>query len=424
MTMAAANIAYGSGRVSLPMDPRQADWTLIRPPTPVPLPDAKSAFRDACRKPIDSKPLREIIQPGDHVVVATADGTRPVPNHILVPWMLEEAQLDPEQVTILLGTGTHRPNTPAEIARMFGGDLARRLNIVNHDAYDSAQLEQLGTLGGGAPVWLNRTYLEADRRIVLGFIEPHFFAGFSGGPKGIAPALAGLDSILHLHDRARIGHPQSAYGVLDGNPVHESICAMAAFAPPDFLINVTLTPSKEITGIFAGGCIAAHRAGCEQVRRQSMVPVPRRFPLVIASNSGAPLDQNLYQGIKGLAAAARIVEPGGTVALCCECADGVPHGGSFHRVLEKAGSWAAVEDWLDAQETTQLDQWQVQVMLRAAKQARIALFSRLDEATVRSCLCEPIRELPAWTGHELERLGHGAPVAVLPEGPLTIPYVA
>ncbi len=418
-----AQIAYGATRIPLRLDSALAEWHVIEPRREEPLHEPRIAFEVACRTPIGAPALREIIKPSDRVVIVTSDGTRPVPNRLLIPWLLEELNVALENVTVLIGTGTHRANTPAEIEAMFGAELARQLNIVNHIGLDVASHERLGTTTNGTPILVDRRYLEADKRIVLGFIEPHFFAGFSGGCKGIIPGLAATETVLHLHNYDLIADPFSTWGELERNPIQREIAGMVALCPPDFLVNVTLNSDKEITGIFAGDYRAAHAQGCAHSREVSLVPVPHRFPVVVTSNSGFPLDQNLYQAVKGMSAAARIVEPGGTIIIASECSDGLPNHGNFKRILAESRSPADVDAWIRAQASPVPDQWQAQIMAAICKHAEVLFYSSLKPEVVRSALLTPIADLQAGVEDCIRAKGAGVRVAVLPDGPLTIPMV-
>jgi nickel-dependent lactate racemase len=422
--MPVAQVAYGEGRLPLPLDPALAEWHVIRPASEPAAPDPHALFNAAVREPAGAAPLRALAKPGARVCIVTSDGTRPVPNRQLIPWVLEELGVPEDRVTVLLGNGTHRANTPGEIAGMFGEDLARRLTIINHDAFDPACHADLGTTDSGTPVHLNRAYVEADLRIVLGFIEPHFFAGFSGGAKGVAPGVAGIETIRRLHAHDVIGDVHATWGELDRNPLQRLLGEVVAACPPHFLVNVTLNQEKAITRVFAGDYVAAHRTGCEHVRAQAMQAVPQAFPVVVTSNSGYPLDQNLYQTVKGMSAAARIVAEGGTVVTASECRDGIPEHGRFGRMLAELSGPEDAEAWVRRQPETQLDQWQVQVFAGITGRCRVALYSQLPEQVARSCWVEPLPEWEAGVRAVIEAAGRGAPAAVLPEGPLTIPYVA
>ncbi len=193
---------------------------------------------------------------------------------------------------------------------MLGRDILDRCRVINHDSRDDASLERVGTTSTGVDVRLNREWLAADVRLTTGFVEPHFFAGFSGGPKMVAPGLAGLDTVMTLHDAARIGHPNATWGITEGNPIHDDVREIAAMAPPNFSIDVALNRDQKITAAFAGNLFAEHKRACAHVKATAMRAVPAPFDVVLTTNSGYPLDQNLYQAVKGMSAAAQIVKRG------------------------------------------------------------------------------------------------------------------
>ncbi len=416
-------IAYGRGTIPLRLDPELAEWHVIRPRFSPALPQAEEVFRAACRKPIASKPLREVVGPNDRVVIVTSDGTRPVPNRKLIPWLLDELPVPAEQVAVLLGTGSHRANTPIEIAAMFGEDLVSRVKIVNHNAFDPQANAYIGTSSTGKPSYVNKLYAEADKRIVVGFIEPHFFAGFSGGAKGIIPGIASIDTIIHVHGFDLMADPLSTYGTLEENPIRRELESMVQHCPPHFMANVTLNSAKEITDVFVGDYIAAHRKGCRKSKEEAMQAVPHLFPLVITSNSGYPLDQNLYQTIKGISAGARIAEPGGTVLVASECSDGLPDHGNFGALMH-AGRTAddILQNIMDLPEEI-LDQWEAQIYAYFMQKYDIQLYCAMDLAEVQACKLRPVPDLQAAVEAAIRKLGGRPQVAVVPDGPMTIPYV-
>src|SRR4030095_11356755 len=247
------------GKDGLEIDIPSSNVTTLAPRFIPGLPDEAAAFRDAVRAPINSKPLRELIGANDRVAVVIPDITRPLPSDRLLAWLFAELGAVPaENYVILNGTGSHRVNTPAELASMVGDEIASRYRIVNHNSHDPATLAFVRKTEDGRDLFFNREYVEADKRIVMGFIEPHFMAGFSGGYKGVFPALADIDSIMHYHRANVIGHPRSAWGVLENNPTQEQIRANGALLPLDFCINVTLNRQRQITGYFCGETPAAH----------------------------------------------------------------------------------------------------------------------------------------------------------------------
>lgn len=417
------NLAYG--QTGLTVDLPDDRTTVIEPAHQPGLADEKAAVLAALRQPIDAPPLRELVKANDRVCVIFTDSTRATPNERLIPWLLEElAHVPPAHITLLNSTGTHRANTPDELARMLTPQIVARYRVLNHDCHDGAALVAVGSMRDGTPALLNRHAVEADVRIVTGFIEPHFFAGFSGGPKGIIPGCAGLRSVMANHRPENIASPQATFGVTKGNPLWEELREVALRVGPSFLLNVALNERRQITGVFAGDLLAAHRTGCEFVRQTAMQMVAAPFDIVVTTNSGAPLDLNLYQGVKGMSAAARIVKDGGAIVLACECREGVPPGSPFERLLRGARHAEDLLGQLAAAKEIQPEQWQVQIQAQIQRQARVLLHSSLPDEVVHACHLEPCSDIGGWVRRRLDELGLAARVAVLPQGPLTIPYLA
>lgn len=406
----------------LPAD-AEARTTVIRPRFPPPVPSAEAALRRALRAPDAGPPLAERVPAGATVAISVCDPTRAQPRIPMLRAILEEIPTPPERVTLLVATGTHRPATPAELEAMFGSELLSACEVVNHFCRDESELVRLPDTGAGVPVSLNRRFLEADVRITTGFVEPHFFAGFSGGPKMVAPGLAGMETILVLHDDRRIGHPKAVFGITEGNPVHDDVRAIARQVGVDFGLDVLLDGEKRITGVFGGDLLDEHARACVRSHREAMCPVEQPFEVVVATNSGYPLDQNLYQAVKGMSAAERIVETGGTILCAAECRDGIPDEGAYARSLRAGDTLADVRAALDAVPARRPDDWQVQVHCRILDRASVGLHSSLAEDTVRSAHLEPVPDLSLACREALEAAGEGARLAVLPHGPITIPYL-
>jgi nickel-dependent lactate racemase len=413
------------GREGLAVEVPGTNVTVVEPRFLPGLPDERAAFAEAVRRPIGAPPLREVVKAGERLAVVIPDLTRPLPSERLLPWLFEElGHVPAERVVIVNGTGSHRANTPEELASMVGRDVLARYRLVNHTAHDLATMLPAGRSMDGGTVYLNREYLEADRRIVLGFIEPHFMAGFSGGYKGVFPALGDIASIMRYHDAKTIGDPRSTWGVLEGNPTQAIVRHNGSLLPVDFCVNVTLNRKREITAFFCGHPIAAHEQGCAFSKQTAMVACERPFPLVVTTNSGYPLDQNLYQTVKGMSAAAQIVEQDGYIAAAARCNDGFPEHGNFKSLLFAHDSPRALLDAIRAPGFSLFDQWEAQLLAIIRLKARVGLQSELPAEDVRRAHLEPIEDVGAAIARELERLGRDAPVAVLPEGPQTIPYVS
>jgi nickel-dependent lactate racemase len=415
-------LAYG--RQGLPLDLPDPVDIVISSLVPG-LPDEAQALRDALRHPIQSAPLAALVHPGDRVVIAHSDITRATPNDRILPVVLAEleaAGVRRADITLLNALGTHRRQTEAELRQMLGDGLVDHYRCLQHDAHDDANLVSLGTTSFGHPVRVNRLFLEADARLLTGFIEPHFFAGFSGGPKGVLPALAGAESVLTNHGRDLIAHPNATWGVTAGNPLWEEMREVALRANPTFLLNVALNARREITGIFAGDLLAAHAAGCAFVRQTSMVSVAEPYDIVVTTNSGYPLDQNLYQSVKGMSAASRIVRQGGTIIMAAACEDGLPQHGRYADLLKQAGSPQGILDMLAQPGFSQPDQWQVQIQALIQLRAEVLVHSAgLSEAQIQQALFTPCRDIGQAVAQR--RAGNGTRVCVMPDGPQTIAYL-
>jgi nickel-dependent lactate racemase len=413
------------GREGLELEVPGTDVTVVEPRFVPGLPDEAAGFREAVRRPIGARPLREIVKASDRVAVVVPDLTRPLPTDRLLPWLFEElGHVPADRFTIVNGTGSHRVNTVEELASMVGRDVLARYRVVNHTSHDPATMVPAGKSRDGETVSFNREYVEADRRVVLGFIEPHFMAGFSGGYKGVFPAVADIASIMRYHDARTIGDPRSTWGLLEGNPTQAIVRHNGSLLPLDFCVNLTLNRRREITRFFCGDPIAAHEAGCAFSKATAMVACPRPFPVVVTTNSGYPLDQNLYQAVKGMSAAAQIVAEGGYIAAAARCNDGFPEHGNFKKILFDHPSPRAVLDAIEAPGFSLYDQWEAQLLALIRLKARVGLRSELADEDVRRAHLEPIADVGAAVARELSHLGRDAPVAVLPEGPQTIPYVS
>src|SRR6266542_1716509 len=257
------NLAYGQGH--LPVDLPDERTTIVEPSHNPGLPDERSAVLAALQNPTGARPLRELVKPADRVCIAFTDLTRATPNERIIPWLLEHiAGVAPhENITLLNQLGTHRPNTKAELEKMLTPAVVANYRVLNHEPENEDALVQVGVTHDGTPALLNKHALAADLRIVTGFIEPHFFAGFSGGIKGIMPGVGGLRTVMSNHGFRNIGDPNATFGINEGNPLWEELRGIALKAGPSFVLNVTLNEQRQITGGFAGYILQAHKVGTE-----------------------------------------------------------------------------------------------------------------------------------------------------------------
>ena len=418
-------LAYGSDGLTVDLPGERT--TVVEPLHPPAAPDGRAAVLAALRSPVAGPPLRSVVRAGGTVAISICDGTRPQPRDIVVPAILEELEghVRMEDVVVLVATGTHRGNTREELRAMLGDEVLAAVRVVNHDARDDATLTWMGRFGADVPVWLNSEWAAADVRITTGFVEPHFFAGFSGGPKLVAPGLAGLATTLTLHDAARIGHPEARWGVTQGNPVHDDVRAIAAATGTHFALDVVLDGEQRIARAFGGELFAMHAAACALVRQTAMRAVASPFDVVLTTNSGFPLDQNLYQAVKGMSAAAQVVRPGGTIVCAAECRDGFPEHGPYRAELTAAASPAALLEAIAARTETVADQWQIQIQAGIQSRSRVIVHtSYLSDAELAQAHLEQTPDVEATVRGLLEEAGPEGRVCVLPYGPLTVPYLA
>lgn len=322
--------------------------------------------RRAMEKPIDSPRLCELARGKKNCVIIISDHTRPVPSRDILPNMLRELRAGNQDidVTLLVATGFHRPTSGEELEAKLGREIMDACRIVVHDCREEAANVQLGILPSGAPLVIDRIAAEAELLIAEGFIEPHFFAGFSGGRKSVLPGVSDQVTVLGNHCSRFIDSPCSRTGILDGNPIHADMIAAAEMAKLAYIVNVVIDEDKKTVAAFAGNFLTAHRRGCDFLLGYCQVK-PRWADIVISSNGGAPLDQNLYQCVKGMTAAEATCNEGGVIIMCAECADG--HGGEgFYESLKNCESAAALYDAFMAtpQDKTVPDQWESQILAR------------------------------------------------------------
>jgi nickel-dependent lactate racemase len=416
-------LAYGKTGLEIDL-PDGLNVTVIEPTYAPGLPDPIGAVRAALRQPIGLPPLRTLAKTSDKVGIVFSDITRPTPNSLLLPAVLGELDhLPGDQIVLFNATGTHRSNTQAELVGMLGDEIVKRYRIVQNDAQDRDSHILVGRTGTGNDIWLHREFVGCEVRICTGFIEPHFFAGFSGGGKAIMPGLALLETIMCNHGAKNLDNPLAGWGITRGNPVWEEIRETAQMVHPLFLLNVTLNRDKQITGVFAGEIEQAHAQGCAFAKEKAMVLVQEPFDIVITTNSGYPLDLNLYQAVKGMSAAAQIVRPGGDIIIAAECWDGIPSHGEYKRLLWETDSPQALLDKVMAPGFCCHDQWEAQIHAQILLKAKVHVYADgLSDEELRRALVIPCRSIEGRVA-ELRGRNPQATVAVLPEGPQTVPQL-
>jgi len=412
-------LPYGTGTVPVRV-PEKNLACVIEPRHIAGLADEAAAIRLALRNPIGQKPLAEAVSRDDRVVVIVTDNTRACPDDRILPPLLGELELvvPRDQIMIVVALGLHSPLGREELETLVGSDIVAAYNVVNHDP---TQVVLIGTTTRGTPVMINPLVVEADFRVSTGFIEPHFFAGYSGGRKSIAPGVFGVKSAYVNHGYRMIEHPRARAGSLAGNPIHEDMVEQARMAKLDFIVNVLLNKEKQITQVFAGDFVLAHEAGCQGAREVVGVDVARRVDIAITTNSGAPLDLDLYQTVKGIDNASTVTRDGGIVISASSCSSGVgPQ--SFVDLHLSCKDPIEVLQKIRREEPIGV-QWQNQILARIQMRNTLMLRSELDDSVVQSMRIEPVHDLGKAVQRAIEMVGPDAEIAVLPEGPLALPLL-
>ena len=381
--------------------------------------DQAAIVREALGAPIGSPRLMELARDARRVLVITSDHTRPVPSRITMPPLLEEIRRGrPDaEISILIATGMHRPTTREELIAKLGAEIVEAEHIVVHNAYDAAAMAHFGTLPSGGELWLNALLRETDLVVAEGFIEPHFFAGFSGGRKSVLPGVCDAVTVMGNHCSKFIASPNARTGVLDGNPLHNDMVDAARQAKLAYIVNVVIDEEKRVVAAFAGDPFEAHKAGTEFLAGQCRVKaVPA--DIVITGNGGAPLDQNMYQAVKSMTAAEACANEGGVIIECAECIDGTG-GEGFYRALKDCESAQALMDEIlqVPQKETKPDQWEYQI------QARILIHHPVIYVSCPQ-MRETIEEMKMMYAETLDEalekareiVGEDAKVTVIPNG--------
>jgi len=317
-----ARLLYGEKTADLKL-PLSVPSLEMKPLNALPNPDR--AISAAISNPIKSKPLSELVQGKKTACVVISDFTRPVPNKVILPPLLdtlEENGMAPRNITILIATGMHRPNLGKELENLVGRDIMDRYPIENHYCRKPETYRKIDEIEG-APIEINTRYLDSDLKILTGLIEPHFYAGYSGGRKAILPGISSFETMKFMHSYEMINHKGVTNCLLEGNPFHEYGIRVTELARPHFILNVVINQKREIAGVFAGDYNKAHLAGCELVSEHALVPLEKQVDMVITSGGGFPLDATFYQISKALICARNILKPGGTIVVACECREGL-----------------------------------------------------------------------------------------------------
>ena len=388
------------------------------------LPDPEQVIAAALVNPIESNPLAELAHGRKTACVVISDFTRPVPNKIILPPLLrtlETAGLNPRDITILIATGMHRPNLGKELENLVGRDIVDRYPLENHYCRKPETYRKIDEIDG-SPIEINARYLDADLKILTGLIEPHFYAGYSGGRKAILPGISSFETMKFMHSYKMIEHQGVTNCLLEGNPFHEYGIRVAELARPDFILNVVINDKREIAGVFAGHYNQAHLKGCELVAEHAIVPVNQPKDMVITSGGGFPLDATFYQISKALICAKNILKPGGTIVVVCECREGL---GSpeFCEIMRSTCNFNEFSKCYGHPKDFVIDQWCAQNIFQAADHAgKILVYSSgLSNQNLEKMGAAKIENLQQTID---DLLPTHPETVVVPEGPYVVGKIA
>lgn len=375
--------------------------------------------KDALQNPISSSPLCELAKDKKHIVIISSDHTRPVPSHITMPLLLEEIRKFNKEVkiTILIATGMHRPTTHEELVDKYGQKIVDEETIVVHSAYEDENMVFLGILPSGGELWVNKLVNDADLLISEGFIEPHFFAGFSGGRKSVLPGIASKKTVLWNHNAKFIANKNARAGSLEENPIHKDMLFAAKQAKLAFILNVIINGEKKVIEAFAGDLEQAHAYGCQKVLEIARVE-PVKSNIVITTNGGYPLDQNIYQTVKGMTAGEACVNEGGVIIILSSCADGTG-GEFFYKLLaDNPSAEVAYQKLNDVEpKDTEFDQWEAQILARILCKATVIIVSdKCDPNIITSMHIKHAYTLDEALQKARSIVGETEKITVIPDG--------
>jgi len=420
-----AELAFGKNGLPISL-PEGYAYQVIQARSAAPLADAAAAIGEALDAPVESAPLEELAQGKRTAAISVCDITRPVPNRMMLPHVLDRLHrggIPPEGVTILIATGLHRPASGAEIREILGSQIAARYRVENHDARNPDQHQGIGKTSSGTPVSIDRRFLAAELKITLGFIEPHLMLGFSGGRKLVAPGLASQETIKALHSPRFMRDARTAEGSIDDNPLHDDLLEIARMAGHDFMLDVALARDRGIAGVFAGHPEKAHHRGARFVARVMRETLEQPADAVITTAAGYPLDLTFYQAVKGITAAAHAVKPGGRILLVAACQEGAG-GAEFRQMLTR---FATDREFLAATATAPVvvDQWQLEKLALVTEKARVLFYVPGLPAEYSGKLWGPVfQNIDEALARLLEGLPPRSRVAILPDGPYVLAEVA
>ncbi|HUW90917.1 MAG TPA: nickel-dependent lactate racemase [Candidatus Nanopelagicaceae bacterium] len=420
---------YGKNGIELEIDP---NWNtkIIQPVEQFPIESPIKAIRDAIKNPMGNLSLKAIIKNRKKiksVCIVVSDVTRPVPTHLILEGLLKELNdygIQEKYIRVLIATGLHRPSRKEELNRILGVFSTSDVKIINHIATDKKSLVSLHHCDHEDPIYINRYYYESDLKILTGYVEPHFFFGFSGGYKSIVPGLAGTETILANHSAENIASPYARFGIYENNPLPEHSSINAKIVGVDFTINVCINKNHEITQIAAGDLELVHKKLVDYQNKHVFKEIQEPFDIVVCGNGGYPLDLNLYQAVKSMAIGEMGVKRGGTIISVNECSEGIGVGqNKFKELIFSEKNPEEIYDKILKKEIVVPDQWEIQVLTRILMKSEIYLVSTLKEEEIGNIGLKYADTVENAIKNSLIKHGSNANILILPNGPQILPLI-
>ncbi len=417
---------YGEEGLEIGIDP---SWnvTIIHPKEQVVIKNPVQKIMNSIENPIGCLPLNDIIKKKkeiNRVCIVVNDATRPVPSHIILEGLikkLNEYGIQDDKILILFATGLHRQSREEEIIRILGKDLRSRLKVIDHDATDKDSQKYFGDTSDNIPIYINKHYCESDLKILTGYVEPHFFLGFSGGRKSIVPGIAGEETIQANHSAENIASPYARFGIYKKNPMHKISMEISKLIGADFVMNVCINENHEITQVASGDLEAVHEQLVNYQFTTVFKEIAEPYDIVICGNGGYPLDLNLYQAVKSMAIGELAVKKNGTIISVNELSDGIGHD-NFKQLIYSGKTPKTIYNQILNKEIIIPDQWEIQVLTRIMMKAEIYIVSKLTKDEIGNIGLKYANSVEEAIEVSLNKHGNEAKILILPNGPQILPF--
>jgi len=420
---------YGKTGLEISLD---ASWNvdILRPKSQNIIENPVEKIKKAINNPISCSPLKSIVrekQNLNQICIVVSDATRPVPSHLILEALIEELNsygIEDKNIIALIATGLHRPSREEELGRILGNKLKNRLKVIDHKATDKDSLQYLGKTSNHIPIYINKYYYESDVKILTGYVEPHFFFGFSGGRKALVPGIAGAETIQLNHSAENISSPYSQFGIYKKNPMHKNAIEIARLVGVDFIINICIDEKHRITQIAAGDLEKAHKKLVEYQLKKVFKEITEPYDIVICGNGGYPLDLNLYQAVKSMAIGEMVVKERGTIISVNECSDGIGEGqDEFRKLLFSDMKPEDIYHKILNKEIVVPDQWEIQILARILMKAEIYVVSKLNENELGNIGLKYAKKVEEAIQLSLKKHGKNSNILILPNGPQILPLL-